>query len=1309
MRRAINLKVLLIVLAAVMVSSFSYAGQESTDKQAEELFKEARKEQKYKNWDKALMKLRKVIAKRPNHPVAHKARIEIGKHHKYHRDWQKAIAKYREVVALAPHSREAHDAVTAEAAIYYFRQDFDRALKLFEEIYEETEDWDQIKYCSYWIKATKRKLGIPLEQRFSCGKKSVQIALGQLGIELDEEGINNLFKNKSTMLSLLELKKAVEKKQVTPQVVKVSSGNLEYLDTPFIALVAPEHYVVVDEVTQGEVVYIDPLNEDTSIRETLDAFGEHFQGYALVFMKDSLYAKANAVNNNGELAQVKGGACACCRPHGLGDECSNKGTEFSGSPVKGSGGGGCVGMCSFGEPRVTVHPMSLNMVAQATDLSYSVKGMPVRLRRVYNSDSPNETVFGRSWTFNYNVKLLENPDQSIDITRGDDKVDHFFWNGVEYQGPLGVHDTLINNTDGSYNLILKGSKTSYNFNDTGVLQNITDRNNNTISFSYNGDGNLLQITDPNNQYVNFTYGNNSKVSRVTLPDGRYAEYIYDMDDNLIQTTNLGNSTISYAYNDNSYMTGIDSPSQGSFSINYVNQNGYHVHSIIDEESNGWIYTSYTSSETKIEDSRGGIIINRMDTDGFTESITTSTGNKIEYAYDSSGNRNETTDVFGKTIYITYDGNGNPIQITDPLGKTVNLTWDSTNDTLSNITDPKGNVYSFTYDGEGNLLTVTDPDNEITEFDYNSYGQLLNLTDANNGVTSFTYDAGGNLTRMNDPLGEVTNYTYDTMGRLTGLTDPNGNTFSYTYDGVGYLTNVTYPNASMANYTYSCCNLIEAQDASGSLYFSYNGMGRLVSFTNQDNHTIAYEYDSEGNLVNLTYPGNKTVNYEYDADNRLTKVTDWLEHETLYNYDKGGRLTSSTSPGLITIYKYDNAGKLITLMNYNSNTMEVVSAYTYEHDDNSNRENVSRYLPLGNASFSTTNAAYSYNADNQLTSDGVNSYSYDNNGNLESISGSPAMNFTYNVLNQLVEYSDGSQVYNYSYDALGNRIAKEVNTTTTKYVVNPAAGLPSVIAETDVNGTITAYYVYGLGLISKIDASGEDAYYYQYDGLGSTVAITDENGTIVNKYAYGDFGEEAENRVEGVSNPFRYVGRYGVQTDADDLLYMRARYYKPSVGRFINKDPIGLAGGMNLYNYVGGNPIGRIDPMGLWSIQIGFSGSGGGGAGGTTGAGIVIGYSDEQGPQWGVYGYGGGGSHVGLGGSVGIDIIWSRNDDICNDLSGDALTVGGSISLVGIVIGGEINTPISRDASSSYTVSVGLGGGAVPAEGHGYYTVTQVYR
>ena len=105
------------------------------------------------------------------------------------------------------------------------------------------------------------------------------------------------------------------------------------------------------------------------------------------------------------------------------------------------------------------------------------------------------------------------------------------------------------------------------------------------------------------------------------------------------------------------------------------------------------------------------------------------------------------------------------------------------------------------------------------------------------------------------------------------------------------------------------------------------------------------------------------------------------------------------------------------------------------------------------------------------------------------------------------------------------------------------------------------------------------YFYHYDGLGSTVAITDENAQIVNSYAYSPYG--LVGGQETIPNPFKYVGRFGVMDEGNGLYYMRARYYDPEVGRFINKDPIGYAGGdTNLYAYCLNNPINLVDPWGL---------------------------------------------------------------------------------------------------------------------------------
>jgi len=151
---------------------------------------------------------------------------------------------------------------------------------------------------------------------------------------------------------------------------------------------------------------------------------------------------------------------------------------------------------------------------------------------------------------------------------------------------------------------------------------------------------------------------------------------------------------------------------------------------------------------------------------------------------------------------------------------------------------------------------------------------------------------------------------------------------------------------------------------------------------------------------------------------------------------------------------------------------------------------------------------------------------------------------------------------------------------TRYIYDPWGNL---LAEANASNQITRKYIYGKGLIALVTPTAR--YCYHFDATGHTIALTDMAGTVVNSYAYEPFGQILAEQ-ETIAQPFKFVGAYGVMAEPSGLYYMRARYYDPSVGRFISEDPIGFAGGdVNLSAYVGGNPLNRIDPSGLWGEDI----------------------------------------------------------------------------------------------------------------------------
>ena len=232
------------------------------------------------------------------------------------------------------------------------------------------------------------------------------------------------------------------------------------------------------------------------------------------------------------------------------------------------------------------------------------------------------------------------------------------------------------------------------------------------------------------------------------------------------------------------------------------------------------------------------------------------------------------------------------------------------------------------------------------------------------------------------------------------------------------------------------------------------------------------------------------------------------------------------------------------------------------------------LPMPNQASNT-----SYNNANQMLSFNDKNITYDNNGNMTSVTNScGTTNYTWDVRNRLTGIGGfnvdcSSLTASFKYDALNRRIEKTINGVMTKYLYDGA----DIIQELNQDGSVKANYIRGLNIDEPLARLTPNASrYYQTDALGSVIALTDDTGAVKTTYTYDAFGNTTISG-ESSDNPFQYTGR---ENDGTGLYYYRARYYSPELQRFISEDPIGLVGGINKFVYTENNPIRYKDPQGL---------------------------------------------------------------------------------------------------------------------------------
>jgi len=785
----------------------------------------------------------------------------------------------------------------------------------------------------------------------------------------------------------------------------------------------------------------------------------------------------------------------------------------------------------------------------------------------------------------------------------------------------------------------------YSYDTAGRLASVTDANGGITSYSYDDQNRMLTITDPRNiPYLTNEYDAAGRVWKQTEADRGLFVFNWTPAQS-VQThflamsgpTDTGGSSTVFrdsCWGDAGYKR-YDPTCAGGYmplvaQVDVTDPRGYvrrvvfgqtgyvtsDTHALGQPEQQTATYSYYADNLLQsVTDSLGRITSFDYDSLGNTVRVTrldgtpdavTSTASysgpfgqissatdplnhAITFGYDAQGNLTTVRDPLTHPTLFAYNPDGTLASVTDSLNNEVQ--FDYFGGELAKAIDPTGNPSSRFTDAVGRVLSSTDAQGNISQFQYNNLNLLTQVTDSKNGITAFSYDPNGNMLSLadaqhpsnptvwtydymdrvqtrTDPLLRGESFDYDPNGNLVSATDRKGQVTSFTYDPLNRLTLVGYNTVvnggvtsyeSTTGYTYDAGNrMTQAVDsAGGTITEAYDNLDRLTMETTPEG-SISYGYDLAGRRISMTVAGQPQVNYSYDDANRLTQIAQGTSTVS-FGFDNANRRSTLTlSNGVNMSYSYDNDSR-VTGITYKFNAA-TLGNLSYSYDS------LGRRMQMG-GSFAQTGlpgaiSSATYDAANELTNWNGTSIGYDLNGNMLS-DGTNA--FTWNARNQVATLNSVSL----QYDGFGRRNKNAAGKSFLFDGANTVQELSgSTVTANLINGGIDEIF-------ARVDSSG--TFTPLKDALGSTIALVDASGNLVTQYSYDPFGNTMASGAAS-ANPSQYTGR---ENEVNGLYFYRARYYSPTLGRFINEDPLGFAGsGPNFYAYVGNDPIDFSDPFGL---------------------------------------------------------------------------------------------------------------------------------
>ncbi len=615
--------------------------------------------------------------------------------------------------------------------------------------------------------------------------------------------------------------------------------------------------------------------------------------------------------------------------------------------------------------------------------------------------------------------------------------------------------------------------------------------------------------------------------------------------------------------------------------------------------------------------------------GLVKSETDANGKTRRYVWDALGQIVEATDALGGKTTLGYDVRGNLIEVQDAKGNTHRFEYDR-NDRLVKETRPLGQHIGYEYDAAGRLSKRVDPNGNQHQYTWDAASRVTKIEHKNSAGTLLrttvnTWDENHNLTAWtqtdhtrNDETTSAT-LSYDSANRKTGetVTYPGGHTLSYasTHSAAGKQSSLTWPDGTKIEYGYSAHGELQSVAIPGEGTISVGEYSWLQpkTVTLPGGSTQNKGYDG---LLNLESLNVKTAGQQstLSLTNSYGKVQELKERSRT---DTAGNVSS----GQTEDFEYDEEIRL-TKANKDTGGLFGSSTESFTLDAVANR-----------TAHSETPGTWQYDANNRLTkigsgscgSSGTICYSYDEAGNLvqKTEAGNKNTHYSYDSQNRLIEVKAGPSgnealIAQYGYDPMNRRLWKlqlrdragqalpQAKRTFYMYsdggliaeAAEPVTVNPDGSISSQATPQITAQYgpkpgnpfTTGVLFIKTKSNNGTDSNgqgviaYYHHDHLGTPIQATDKSGKVVWAARYEPFGKAiivtpqatAENPI--ITSNLRLPGQY--EDEETGLHYNWNRYYDPAIGRYVQSDPIGLAGGVNSYGYVFANPLSKIDPRGL---------------------------------------------------------------------------------------------------------------------------------